>query len=147
MKILVLDDDPFVRSLLQGALARHGHDVVSYARPGNCPLFTSSNCPCAMHDRCPDVVLTDVRMPGADGFDFVEEQRRKGCRCRRVALMSGAWTDADLARSKRMGLPFFAKPFHMEKVLNWIASADQDAKSNALAEAATAREPVLQANA
>ena len=121
MKVLVIDDDPLVRSFLHGALARHGHDVMSYPSPGTCPLFTSRACPCEMAGRCPDAILTDVRMPGADGFTFNEEQRRKGCRCRNVAMMSGTWDDAELARSRQQGLTVFAKPFHLQHLLGWLS--------------------------
>ncbi len=132
MKVLVLDDDPLVRSFLQGFLVRYGHEVVSYPSPVACPIFTYPVCPCGMDGRCPDAVLTDVRMPGADGLTFTEELRRKGCRCQHVALMSGTWTDADLARSKRLGLTVFAKPFHADKLLVWLSRVEKTAASTAI---------------
>lgn len=137
MKVLVLDDDPIVRSFLQGVLARRGYEVKSYPSPDACPLYASPACPCGSHDDCPDAILTDVRMPGADGFDFVTEQRRKGCRCRHVGLMSGTWSDIELARAKQMGLPSFAKPFHLESLLAWLAKAGQKKRLVISAAAAT----------
>ena len=138
MKVLVLDDDPLVRSFLQGALTQRGHDVMSYPAPGACPLFTSPTCPCGLDGQCPDAILIDVHLPGADGFDFAAEQQRKGCRCHHVAMMSGTWSSAELARSKQMGLTFFAKPFHLGRLLAWLAQADLKAQQTSLANASGA---------
>ena len=126
MRILIIDDDPLVRSLLRGLLARKGHDVVEYQTPAACPLYTAAGCPCGLTGHCPDAILTDLSMPLATGLDFIVEQRRKGCRCRHVALMSGSWTDDDLRQVRRLGVTLLAKPFDFDRLQRWIATTAAD---------------------
>lgn len=61
--VLVVDDEPSVRSLLGDALAESGHDV-STARDGAEALDRLRG------GRLPCVVLADVRMPRMDGFEL-----------------------------------------------------------------------------
>jgi CheY-like chemotaxis protein len=67
--ILVVDDEPSVRSLLVDALAEVGHRV-EVARDGVEALdrLRDGTVPC--------VVLTDVRMPRMDGFELTREVAR-----------------------------------------------------------------------
>ncbi len=62
-KILVVDDETYVRDLLTRVLARRGHDVDT-ATDGESALQR-------MSERHYDLVLTDVVMPGIDGFDLL----------------------------------------------------------------------------
>jgi len=62
-KILIVDDEPFVRDLLEKVLRRGGHDVV--VRP------TADDAVVALKSSQFDVLLTDVVMPGMDGFDLL----------------------------------------------------------------------------
>lgn len=61
--VLVVDDEPNVRSLLYDALAESGHRV-STARDGAEALDRLRG------GRLPCVVLADVRMPRMDGFEL-----------------------------------------------------------------------------
>lgn len=66
-KILVIEDDDVSRELMRMALAARGHDV-SVADNGvagyDAALFTK-----------PDLIVTDIRMPGADGVHVVRRVR------------------------------------------------------------------------
>ena len=61
--MLVVDDEPTVRSLYEDALAESGHRV-TVASDGAEALNKLRD------GRIPCVVLTDVRMPRMDGFEF-----------------------------------------------------------------------------
>ena len=61
--ILVVDDEPNVRSLYRDALAEAGH-AVTLASDGVVALEI------LRHGRVPCVVLSDVRMPRMDGFEL-----------------------------------------------------------------------------
>jgi two-component system OmpR family response regulator len=66
-RILVVDDDPAVRSVVKLALERAGYDVTT-ARDGREAIMRI-----AASDF--DLVLLDVRLPKLDGLDVVEELR------------------------------------------------------------------------
>ena len=61
LKVLLVDDEPFIRRVAELALGRAGHDVVCAAN-GKSALKLA-------RDRMPDVVLLDMTMPGLDGLE------------------------------------------------------------------------------
>jgi CheY-like chemotaxis protein len=68
VRVLVVDDDPDTTDLFAAALAACGADVV-----------TTTSAPealRALRDRAPDVVVTDIAMPGADGYWLLHEIRQ-----------------------------------------------------------------------
>ena len=68
-RVLVVDDDPLIRRSLAEALAEDGFDV-TVAEDGERALA-------ALHAAAPDVVLSDVRMPGLDGLALLDVLRRR----------------------------------------------------------------------
>ena len=86
LRIAVADDEPEMREYLQEALPRLGHQVVAVAETGR-----------QLVDRCaaarPDLVITDIKMPGKDGIEVAEEANRE----RQVpVILVSAHHDADL---------------------------------------------------
>ncbi|MGZ7032349.1 MAG: response regulator, partial [Thermoanaerobaculia bacterium] len=65
--ILVVDDDELIRSAVADQLSAHDYDVIE-AADGNQALA-----------RCieakPDLILTDLAMPHADGFTLIRRVR------------------------------------------------------------------------
>ncbi|HYM26852.1 MAG TPA: response regulator, partial [Steroidobacteraceae bacterium] len=63
LKVLIVDDEPPARERLRSLLAEiPDTQVVGEAATGHEALKE-------VHDRAPDVVLLDVRMPGMDGLE------------------------------------------------------------------------------
>lgn len=121
MKVLILDDEPLLLSLLTRTFRLWGHEVMAYAHPVLCPVFTSKFCPCQPIVSCPDLILTDFDMPHVNGVVFLETLRNKGCRCPHFAMMSGnAISDAMLARAEKLGAKFFTKPFPRAEIKDWV---------------------------
>jgi DNA-binding NarL/FixJ family response regulator len=70
IKVLLVDDQEFVRTGLRGILReRYGFDVVGECADGSTVLE-------AVASTCPDVVLMDIRMPGVDGVTATTALRR-----------------------------------------------------------------------
>jgi len=68
LPVLVVDDDPDLRTLLRRMLEREGY-VVAEADNGRVALTRIS-------ERVPGAILLDLMMPEMDGFEFLEELRR-----------------------------------------------------------------------
>ena len=68
MKILLVDDETAILDALQILFKGEGYDV-AVADSGPKALA-------ALEDEKPDLVLTDIRMPGAGGLDVLTEARR-----------------------------------------------------------------------
>jgi DNA-binding response OmpR family regulator len=69
-KILVIDDDEAIRGSLKDALLVAGFEVIT-ANDGTQGLTI------ALNER-PDLIVTDIKMPGLDGMDLLKELRKSG---------------------------------------------------------------------
>jgi len=63
LKILVVEDDKFLRELITRKLAREGYDVVSAVDGEDGVVKVKENKP--------DIVLLDLILPGIDGFEVL----------------------------------------------------------------------------
>jgi CheY-like chemotaxis protein len=68
-KLLIVDDDLQVRTLLSVILTKSGHRVCS-AEDGFSALAE-------MRKEIPDIILSDLNMPGMSGFELLSVVRRR----------------------------------------------------------------------
>ena len=96
--ILVIDDDGFYLDVLRNVLTDEGHEVM-LAQGGIEGLALYQD---RRRGRQPDLVITDMRMPGIDGSDVIRELRKIDSHVRIIAV-SGATTfyDVDFLRLAR----------------------------------------------
>lgn len=123
-RALVFDDDSLIRHLLWRYLDRRGYEVFTFPDPGLCPLHAKDRCLCDQETTCTDIILSDLNMPNVKGLDFVEELFAKGCRCHNIALMSGAWSEHDVARANSLGCKLFSKPFTIAEIQKWLVQVE-----------------------
>jgi CheY-like chemotaxis protein len=121
-RAIVIDDDPSCRALLELLLKKKGYEVISLSRPCLCPLFGEVECSCSRDHFCGDFLLTDNRMPGMTGLEFVERQTGGACKgiFAHKAVLSGSWSQEELARAERLGCQVFDKPFKLREILAWL---------------------------
>lgn len=112
-RILVVDDDPAIRRTLASELRSEGYDV-SEAADGREAL--------AVFEREePDLVLTDLAMPVADGFEVVAGIRKGGTTPVLVLSVRGA--DDDKIRALDLGADdYVTKPFSLPELLARVRS-------------------------
>lgn len=104
-RVLIVDDDPAMRLLCAVDLSVAGMRVLEAADG----LEGLEQARCAK----PDLVLTDVRMPGLDGFRLAAKLRRDK-RTRQIPLifLSGEVARANVERAQALGaLAYVTKPF------------------------------------
>ena len=80
-QILVVDDDPSVRDSLAMSLMAAGYDVVA-AEDGFRALSQ-------LRKRLPDLILSDLDMPGMSGFELLSVVRRRFPQVSTVAMSGG----------------------------------------------------------
>jgi CheY-like chemotaxis protein len=114
-RVLIVDDDPAVRLVcavnltaagLQVLEAADGLDALAQAQTG-----------------LPDLVLTDVTMPGLDGFELAEGLRRDE-QTRRIPLifLSGEVGQANAERARSLGaVAYLTKPFDPRELATFVA--------------------------
>jgi signal transduction histidine kinase/GAF domain-containing protein/CheY-like chemotaxis protein len=115
-RLLVVDDDPRVRSLLADVLAADGH-AVREASSGEEALATLEQ------DGEPiDVLVTDLAMPGMSGIVLGEEVRARFPRAG-IVLVSGWTANVSPESLDRLRARLVSKPFRNEDVKAAIAAA------------------------
>ena len=111
--VLVVDDDPDIRGLLEAVLRGAGY-AVELAADGLEALERLGGGP-------PALVLLDVMMPRMDGVAFARELGRLGLRPRVPVVMLSAGGRARQARDEVGAEDHLAKPFDLAALLATVA--------------------------
>jgi DNA-binding response OmpR family regulator len=111
-RILIIDDDDAVRSMLRQALTRFGHVVIE-ARDGEegLLLFPGANA---------DLLITDILMPEKEGLEVLLELRKVQPPVKIIAISGGGRIHAKdyLGLAKRLGASkVLTKPFGIEALM------------------------------
>ena len=110
--ILVVDDEPEMRAMLQMMLSRIGCDTVEASK--------ATEALAHIQKGRADVMLLDLRMPGASGVDLLRTLHRRNVRVPTV-VVSG-YISADVAAQfTELGVVgMVAKPFKQERILSEV---------------------------
>jgi CheY-like chemotaxis protein len=114
-RVLVAEDDEDTRTLLAWGLRLHGYEVVE-VKSGT-ELFEVLTMCLNAEEQMPDVILSDIRMPGFSGLEVL------GCIDRAelgvpFILMTAFSDEETKKRGENEGAAaFLAKPFEFEKLL------------------------------
>src|SRR5215472_11010633 len=90
--VMVVDDEPLIRETILEILREEGFEPIGLS-DGRAALTWAERIR-------PDIVLTDVIMPGLNGIDMAIELRAKMPKCR-IILFSGQASAADLLEKAR----------------------------------------------
>ena len=109
--ILVIDDESLTRRLLHHCLTRAGYDVIE-AENGQDALTK-------LESAHPDFIISDVLMPGMNGFDTVRAIREmpEFVHTPVIFLSSRADTDAELKGLESGAQKYLFKPFGVPELL------------------------------
>jgi CheY-like chemotaxis protein len=128
LRIILLEDTEAIRSSMTKMLRNRGFEVFSFSNPSICPLQLEPECRCDETQTCTDIIVSDMDMPEMTGLTFIENQRRKNCKCQHVALMSGLWTEENLEHAQELDCKVFVKPFPFDDLIEWISKIQKDVK-------------------
>jgi len=107
-RILVVDDEPNVRSTMEGILRDEGFTVDS--------VPTGEECLTAVEERAYDVAFLDVWLPGKDGIEVLRELKAKAPGLY-VIMISGHASIETAVKSTKLGaFDFIEKPLSLEKL-------------------------------
>lgn len=129
-QILVVDDEPDIRQLLQEILEDEGYSV-EIAKDGESARLIYVQ-------QKPDLVLLDIWMPDIDGISLLKEWSSSGTLESQVVIMSGHGTLETAVEATRLGaFDFIQKPLSLAKLLATVRKAldsrpqDKTAESSA----------------
>lgn len=112
-RVLIADDEDRQRSALEELLIDEGFEVIAVEDGFELHDYLQL----AQEARgvpCPDVIVTDVRMPGETGIEVVEEARARGVRIP-IVVVTGYPSPELEARVRALGnAQMFAKPIDVD---------------------------------
>lgn len=108
-RVWIIDDDRSIRWVLERALSRAGIDTTCYEN-GDRALDD-------FYSETPDVVISDIRMPGSDGFKLL--QRFQSERPSLPIIIMTAHSDLDSAVAAYQGgaFEYLPKPFDVDEAV------------------------------
>jgi PAS domain S-box-containing protein len=119
-RILVIDDDEFVRSVLSRSLVQADHQVTLAEDGGKgVQLFKEGKF---------DIVLTDLGMPGMSGWEVCRMIKEISPHTP-VGMITGWGDERNRSKMEEYGLDFLiSKPFDFAQILNTVAETMESRK-------------------
>ncbi|NDG83467.1 MAG: sigma-54-dependent Fis family transcriptional regulator [Proteobacteria bacterium] len=112
LKILLVDDDPESLQSTARILQFAGHEVTA--------VESGESALALLRSSRPDLVVTDVRMPGMSGFEFVEAYQKMGHAIPFI-VMTAFGDVKDAVWAMKMGaVDFLLKPFKRQALIDAI---------------------------
>lgn len=137
--IWIVDDDQSIRFVLEKALLREGLPTRSFTNPREVLSALDS----ATEEDGPQVLVSDIRMPGGSGLDLLEKVKRKlpGL----PVIIMTAFSDLDSAVSAFQGgaFEYLPKPFDLPKAVELIRRAVEESQREEVAEERMADTPEM----
>ncbi len=113
--VWIMDDDRSIRWVLEKALTREGIEFKSFA--------TADDALLALDGEPPQVVVSDIRMPGSSGLDFLQALHQRYPLV--PAIIMTAYSDLESAVSAFQGgaFEYLPKPFDINHAVELIRRA------------------------
>ncbi len=118
VKVLIIDDEADAREVVKRFL------IDCHAIPA--VAASAAEAESLVESFAPDVILSDIGMPGQDGYEFIRNVRRRGLQTPAIALTAFARSD-DRLRSFEAGYQaHLAKPVEPAQLLATVAQLHAD---------------------
>jgi len=114
-RLLVVDDEPSMREFLEIMLSNENYEV-KVASSGEEGLKV-------YHKYSPDLILTDVKMPGMSGLDLIREIHLVDPNVPIIAITAYACADDALRAVREGAYDYLSKPFQVEDLRIIIRNA------------------------
>lgn len=116
MKILVVDDLSFMRSIIRDILVAGGYTIAGEAVDGK-------DCLEKYADKNPDLVLLDIAMPKMDGISCLRELKKRHPNST-VVMCSSLGDQERIIKAIQLGASdFVVKPFQKHRLLSAVKKA------------------------
>ncbi|NLC21090.1 MAG: response regulator, partial [Halomonadaceae bacterium] len=114
-RVVVVDDDRSIRWVLERALAQPDLEVESFAQAD---LALSR-----LLDDPPDVLVTDIRMPGLDGLALMSQVREAHPDLPVIVMTAHSDLDSAVASYQGGAFEYLPKPFDVDEALMLVRRA------------------------
>lgn len=113
--VWVVDDDRSIRWVVERALSQAGL---------HCESFASADAMLsAMHSMVPDVVISDIRMPGTDGLALLAQLRREHPEVPVIITTAHSDLDSAVSSYEEGAFEYLPKPFDVDEMVATVERA------------------------
>src|SRR5258708_21551333 len=119
LQVWLVDDDASIRWVLEKAL--HGRGVAAKC------LDQAANVLSALPSDAPDVLMTDIRMPGRSGLDLLKEIQVSRPGLPVIVMTAHSALDAAVAAYQGGAFEYLPKPFSIDKAVDLARRAAEHA--------------------
>lgn len=135
MNVWVVDDDESIRWVLEKSLSREG--LIPRTFPGAAELLD------ALSEEEPDVLLSDIRMPGVDGLELMARVRAAHPGLPVIIMTAHSDLDAAVSSYKGGAFEYLPKPFDVDVVVALVRRAGESRMPVIPAEPLPARTAII----
>jgi two-component system, NtrC family, nitrogen regulation response regulator GlnG len=133
--IWIVDDDQSIRFVLEKALAREELPVRSFTNPRD--VLT------ALEDDAPQVLVSDIRMPGGSGIDLLAKVKAKYPGLPVIIMTAYSDLDSAVSAFQSGAFEYLPKPFDLPKAVALIRRAVDESLREESVDEATAVVPEM----
>src|SRR3990172_1150989 len=114
-KVWIVDDDKSIRWVLEKALSMEGIVITGFSDPREVLE--------KLGREKPDVIISDVRMPGMDGISLLEKIKRLAPAVPVIIMTAYSDLDRAVAAFREGAFEFLSKPFDVDEVVSLVRRA------------------------
>ena len=115
INVWIVDDDQSLRWVLEKALRQAGMQTKSFERA---ELLLD-----ALADNKPDVLITDVRMPGMDGLTLLDRLTSRHPNLPVIVMTAHSDLDSAVAAYRGGAFEYLPKPFDLDEAVELVQKA------------------------
>jgi two-component system, NtrC family, nitrogen regulation response regulator GlnG len=138
-EVWVVDDDQSMRWVLERSLTKDGFAVESFASPREALA--------RLQTARPRVVLSDIRMPGMTGLEFVEQMRLEGVTAPVIIMTAYSDLESAVSAFQSGAYEYLAKPFDLPAATALVRRALSESQVNGQVEVGPETIPELMGQA
>jgi len=114
-RILVVDDDPDICSLIVDGLSEEDYSI--------CSCVDGEQALELLQQECFDLVLADIRMPRITGVDLLQRIRGMGCDTGVILMTAYASLDTAIEAVRHDASDYLVKPFSLKELRQRVRAA------------------------
>src|SRR6218665_405464 len=125
--VWIVDDDRSIRWVLEKALQQEGMTTQSFD--------SADGVMSRLARQQPDVIISDIRMPGASGLDLLARIREQHPRLPVIIMTAHSDLDSAVASYQGGAFEYLPKPFDVDEAVSLVKRANQHAQEQQSLEA------------
>ncbi|MGJ0635855.1 nitrogen regulation protein NR(I) [Xenorhabdus bovienii] len=114
-KVWIVDDDSSIRWVLERALSGAGLECISFENADS--VLT------ALSQDCPEVLLSDIRMPGLDGLSLLNQIKQSHPQLPVIIMTAHSDLDAAVSAYQQGAFDYLPKPFDIDETVALVERA------------------------